>query len=180
MNLKSAARREPIHHRQIDCRGYRREDGLWDIDARLIDTKTYAFPNTERGEIKPGEPVHEMWIRLTVDDDLNVKAIDVAMEATPFGICPDIAPAYEALVGAQIGPSWSRTIRSLFGGTKGCRHLVELLAPVATVAFQTIVPLRERLTQDAGKKPPHLDSCHALATDGPVVNRHYPKFYTGK
>jgi hypothetical protein len=29
-------------------------------------------------------------------------------------------------------------------------------------------------------KPPILDTCHALASDGPVVKRFWPAFYTGK
>jgi hypothetical protein len=33
MPLTPAASRTPIHHRRIDCRGYRREDGLWDTRA---------------------------------------------------------------------------------------------------------------------------------------------------
>ncbi|HLF58593.1 MAG TPA: DUF2889 domain-containing protein [Alphaproteobacteria bacterium] len=183
MTLTTPAPREALHDRHIGCRGFRRADGLWDIEAHLVDTKTYAFPNTERGRIGAGEPVHEMWIRVTVDDDFVVKAVEAAMDATPYRVCPEITPAYAILVGHKIGPGWSGTVRRLLGGTKGCRHLLELLAPVATVAFQTIAPLRERVardTADAEAKPPHLDSCHALASDGAVVKRHYPNFYTGK
>ena len=180
MPLTPAASREALHHRRIDCRGFRRSDGLWDIEAHLTDVKSYAFPNTERGEIAAGEPVHEMWIRVTVDDDMTVKDVAASMDATPYRICPDIVPAHTALIGHKIGPGWSRTVRRLLGGTKGCRHLLELLGPVATVAFQTIVPLKARLAGDPHAKPPHLDTCHAMASDGEVVKRHYPKFYTGR
>jgi len=181
MALTSPSPREALHNRRIECRGYRRADGLWDIEAHLVDTKTYAFPNSERGMIAAGEPVHEMWLRVTVDDALTVTAVEAAMDAAPYRVCPEIAPAYAGLVGHTIGPGWSRTVRRLFGGTKGCRHLLEMLPVVATVAFQTIVPLRERLAgRSPATKPPQLDSCHALASDGEVVKRHYPKFYTGK
>ena len=56
MPLSPPEDREPIHHRRIDCRGYRRKDGLWDIEGHLTDVKSDPFPNTFRGEIKPGEP----------------------------------------------------------------------------------------------------------------------------
>ena len=59
--------REPIHTRAIECRSFRRSDGLWDIEGHLTDVKAYPFSNEFRGEIKPGEPLHDMWIRLTVD-----------------------------------------------------------------------------------------------------------------
>ena len=53
--------------------------------------------------------------------------------------------------------------------------------PVATTAYQTIYPIvaREK-ARTAGDRPPsHLDSCHALARDGAVVRREYPRWYTG-
>lgn len=181
MPLSAPAKREALHDRNIACRGFRREDGLFDIEAHLTDTKTYDFPNTERGTIAAGEPVHDMCIRLTVDGDLIVRGVQAEIDSAPFGICPDITPGFSVLVGRKIGPGWTREVRRLLGGTKGCRHLVELLGTAATVAFQTVVPMRERLGEtDPEAKPPHLDSCHALASDGPVVKRLYPKFYAGR
>jgi hypothetical protein len=186
MPLSPPAAREPIHDRLIHCRGYRRGDGLWDIEARLTDTKSYGFDNAERGRIEAGQPVHDMWMRLTVDDDLVVHDVEARMDAVPYRICPDIEPAFSVLIGRAIGPGWARTVRSLLGGTKGCRHLVELLGVLATVAFQTVAPLRaerhldETRAGDEAQKPAHLDTCHALASDGEVVREHYPRFYTGR
>ena len=70
MPLSRPAPRKHIHTREIRCRGYHRKDGLWDIEAFLVDTKTYGFDNVDRGRIDAGEPIHGMWIRLTVDEDL--------------------------------------------------------------------------------------------------------------
>lgn len=179
MPLTKPAPREALHARRIEARGFRRADGLFDIEAHLTDAKTYAFPNADRGRIEPGEPVHDMWIRLTVDDELVVRGAEAAMDANPYRVCPEITPAYARLVGEKIGPGWTRTVRRLLGGTEGCRHLSEMLAIVATAAFQTVVPLRERLKGDPELKPPHIDTCHALASGGEVVKKHYPKFYTG-
>ena len=67
------------------------------------------------------------------------------------------------------------------GGIRGCTHLVELLWPLATAAYQTIYPVlaRERPARDEDRPPGHLDSCHALARDGEVVRAHHPRWYTG-
>ena len=46
-SLSRPARREHIHTRDIRCRGFRREDGLWDIEVTLEDTKTYSFDNRD-------------------------------------------------------------------------------------------------------------------------------------
>ena len=181
MSLSPAAPREPIHHRQVDCRGYRRADGLWDIEAHLGGVKAYPFANSYRGEIQPGEPIHDMWLRLTVDDELRVIAVEAATDAGPFEICPAITPAFASLAGLTIGPGWRQAIRARLGGVHGCTHLVELLSPLATAAFQTIYPWRARREPEVerDRPPPHLNTCHALARDGEVVRKHYPRWYTG-
>lgn len=180
MPLPAPAEREPLHRRTIDLRGYRRADGLFDIEARLIDTKGYAVDNRWRGRLDPGTPIHDMWLRLTVDDGLSVVAVAAATDAAPFAVCAAVTPAFEQLVGLTIGPGWRREVAKRLGGVHGCTHLVELLAPLATTALQTIAPLKERAASPAQQRPPrHLDSCHALRRDGPVVREHYPMWYTG-
>lgn len=177
MPLSPPAPREHIHSRDITLRGYRREDGMWDIEAHMTDTKTYSFPNRERGSIEAGEPIHDMWVRLTVDDNLTIHGAEASTDYSPFGICGDITPSFEKLAGLTIGPGWTREARQRVGGVHGCTHLFELLGPMATVAYQTRV--RATNERDPSKKPGHLDTCHALATDGPVVKEHFPEFYTG-
>lgn len=48
--------REPVRARAMECRGFRREDGLRDIEGRL----TERFLDGFGGEAKPGEPLHDM------------------------------------------------------------------------------------------------------------------------
>ncbi len=178
MPLSPPAERDEIHQRDIVCRGYRRADGLWDVEARLTDRKTYGFDNHDRGRIEAGEPVHDMAVRLTVDGAMTVRAVEVAIDAGPYGICNAIAPAFQDIVGLTIGPGFLREVRRRHGGTKGCTHVVELFAPLATTAWQTLVRARAE-GAEAGKRPPLLDSCHAQAADGPVAKRRWPDFYTG-
>lgn len=182
MALSRATPREHIHSREIRCRGYRREDGLWDVDAALEDTKTYSFANHDRGGIVSGEPIHRMHIRLTVDDDLVVRAAEAFTEAGPFSICGDIAPIFAALVGLRVGPGWRKAVGERMGGVRGCTHLSELLlGPVTTTVLQTVGPARARRStaRRPGVKPAIIDSCHALAESSPVVAREWPEYYTG-
>ena len=181
MPLSPPVEREHLHTRAYAFRGYRRADGLWDIEGHLTDTKAYSFPNEWRGEIASGEPIHDMSIRLTLDDDFVVRDIEVVTDAAPFRTCSGITPNFAVVKGQRVGPGWHRTIRRLLGGVQGCPHQVEMLGALATVAFQTIYPYRTRRKEAAGdsKRPPHLDSCHALASDGEVVKRFWPQFYTG-
>lgn len=188
MPLSEPAAREEIHSRQIVCRGFRRADGLWEVEGHLTDVKTYSFANEERGAIEPGDPIHEMWLRLTVDDGLTVHAVEAVTDNSPFRLCGAIAPNFQGLVGLRIGPGWTRAVKERLGGVHGCTHLVELLGPVATTAFQTIFPIkaRERAEREkAGQEPPSrsrpplLDTCHAFASDGALVRQLWPDFHTG-
>lgn len=185
MPLSPPVSRENMHTRTISCQGYRRDDGLWDIEGCLRDSKSYPFENAHRGRLAPGDPVHEMWVRLTIDDEFVIQAVDVASDAGPFMECADITPNFQTLVGASVGPGWSRTIRSRVGGIGGCTHINELLGRLGTVAYQTIYPLRMRAakaagkTRDPDKRPRLLNSCYAYRADGQVVREWYPKFYTG-
>ena len=183
MGLTRSVPRDHIHTRDISCRGYRRQDGLWDIEATLQDTKTYSFANHDRDGINSGEPIHRMHIRLTVDDNLVVRAAEAFTEAAPFAICGDVTAVFEKLVGLKVGRGWRRAILQRMSGACGCTHLTDLLlGPLTTTLLQTVSPARSRRqqTSDDGAKPAVVDTCHALASDGPVVKREWPDHYTGE
>src|SRR5687767_5170896 len=205
MPLPAPAPREHLHTRTVTCQGFLRQDGLWDIEGRIVDVKTYAFENDWRGRVDTGTPVHEMWIRLTIDDRMEIKAVAAATDHSPFQICPDILPNFQRLVGLKIGHGFTREVRARLGGPQGCTHIVEMLQQVATVAFQTTVSERARAlrkqqkaaprpapaevaadpgqTADAPKTPRRppivVDTCHAWKSDGPLVQRYMPDFFTG-
>ena len=187
MPLPEAAKREHLHTRAITYQGFERADGLWDIEAHMTDVKTYGFENDWRGTVQAGEPLHEMLLRVTIDDQFVIRDVEAATEHSPFQMCPNITPNYKALIGITMGPGWRRAIRQKVGGREGCTHLTELLFPMATVAFQTIWPRRRHKARqsdsnvsDSNRRPQVLDTCHAWASDSPVVKKNAPKFYTGE
>ena len=184
MPLSVPVPRRLLHNRTVQCWGYQREDGLWDIEGRMVDTKTYAFPNEDRGGvIQPGDPLHDMWIRLTVDDQFRIHNVEARTDGSPFGLCPAITDRYQKLIGARIGPGWSLKLRELFSGINGCTHMTELLGPVATTMLQAVYG--KRYDEDDAKAPEDrsppsvLNTCHALASDSSVVKKRWPRAYTG-
>lgn len=183
MPLSAPAARSVIHTRRVECSGYARDDGLWDIEGHLVDVKSRDIPTVERdsGRIAAGEPLHEMWIRLTVDLELVIHAVEVVTDWGPYRGCGAIAPGFRVLEGVQIKAGFTQKTRELLGGTRGCTHMVELLGPVATTAFQTIYAARERHSPAGadGRKPGLVDSCHMYASDGRIVRARWPAFYTG-
>ena len=188
MPLKTHEPREEIHTREIQCRGFLRHDGLWDIEGHITDVKTYGWENPWRGTIAPGTPIHGMTIRLTVDEHLEVRAVEAVMDHTPYAICPEVAPNFERLVGLRTRTGWRRAVRERLGGTEGCTHLVELLGPLATTAYQTIIPYqRHRVRQGLSegesdpttRRPNQIDTCYAWSAKRDVVRRYLPDHYAG-
>ncbi len=190
MPLGTATDRELVHTRTIVCQGYRRSDGLWDIEGHLVDVKAYSFPTDRSGGVKPaGEPIHDMWLRLTVDLDFLVHGAEAKMDANPFEMCPRIEVNFQRLIGLTIGPGWRKKVHAALGGDKGCTHLVELLGPLATTAYQTLFSERARLRREAeargetvvppdpDKRPALLGTCHTFGVSSPVVKERWPAFY---
>lgn len=184
MPLSPPSARKHIHTRAISIVGFEREDGFFDIEAHLTDTKTYTFGNKWRGDILPGEALHEMWVRVTVDSKFVVQEVEACTDNSPFPMCPDITPNYAALKGATMGRGWRERVKELVGGIAGCTHITELLSPMATVAYQTIFPLNRARAQKSDapaskKRPGVINTCHTWAEDSPIVKVQAPDFYTG-
>jgi hypothetical protein len=186
MPLPAPAPRTHLHTRKVVYTGFHREDGLWDIEAQMEDTKTYPMDNEERGSLAPGTPLHGMSIRLTVDDDLVIQSIASSTDHAPFGDCQQGQAPMQKMVGVTLGRGWRKAIDHALGGTSGCTHLRELLFNMATVAFQTIPHYRITMRRLAGdssgsraslKHPPYfMNQCIAWRFDGGVVAKHYPQF----
>lgn len=181
MSLSPPAPRRHLHTRTIRCEGFERDDGLFDIEASIVDQKTYAVEEPYRGLREAGRHVHDMQVRLTLDREMTVRAIEVATNEAPYAPCFTVAPAFQKLVGAKVGGGWRRAVQEAVGGTKGCTHLKELLMPAATVAFQTLAswPRAGKVATESApdadrEKPYFIDGCKAWAADGPVVERLFP------
>lgn len=174
--LEPAAPREPLHTRSIEIRGYKRADGLYDIEGHLVDTKPFDF-RLAAGLRPAGQPVHDMWLRITLDRELRIVDAAAAMDGMPYvGDCDRIVPAYRKLIGLAIRPGYTQKVKELLAGVRGCTHVTELAGALATAAFQTMAGQR---LQPADQRPYQLDKCHALASAQPAVARYYPKWYTG-
>lgn len=178
MPLSPPKARQPVHTRQIRCQGFRRNDGLWDIEGTLIDTRSEAMETFGRGRIEPGEHLHEMWLRMTVDNHLGVHEIEARTVHAPYPACPNFPDNFAKLVGQRIEPGWTAKVRLLLGGRRGCTHLVELLGPLATTAVQTVYAWRGESTDrmDDNVRPPDdfIDTCHTLAEGSEAVRRLWP------
>ena len=88
MPLPDSIEREEIHKRQITMRASRRLDGPYDIGGRLVDHKPIEFvaPLTRR-VLAPGQPIHDFWGRLVIDDEFLIHDEFSSSDSTPFVVC---------------------------------------------------------------------------------------------
>jgi hypothetical protein len=180
--LTATASRKLAHTRVVTCHGYQRDDGLWDIEGRIVDTKPYRFKNRDRGGwIEADEALHDMSIRLTINLELEVIDVDAVIDGSPYTYCKSVVAVARNLIGLRIAPGWTQKSKIAMGSNRGCTHLTELLGPVATTAIQTIAS--EKYRRNEGKPQASsnafLDSCYTHAADSPVVKQHWPEQYKG-
>ena len=166
--------RKASHQRSIKVSAYARTDGLWDIEGQLTDAWPEPIPKAG-GLLAPGEPMHSMWLRLTVDQTATIVAVQAVTDAGPYGAaCGAIAPNYGQLVGVQVARGYRDAIRRLFGRTAGCTHMNELAGVMGSAVLQAMWNV---LTQDPEQRPFSIDGCHALKSSGPQVAEFFPRWY---
>lgn len=180
MSLPPAApERQLKHRRQIDVQVFARSDGLWEVDATLCDTKTRTVQMAD-GPRAPGQPIHDMLLRLVVNRQLDILAAGSDTRWMPYpGICSEHGDAYQALVGLNLLQNFHRQVRERLGGTRGCTHLTELAQVLPTAVVQGFAGevIDTRGTDEGAKQPFQIDRCHALRSSGEAVRLHYPRWY---
>jgi len=181
--MATERQRRHVHTRSIRVDAYARDDGLWDIEAVLIDTKSRDL-QLASGARAAGDPVHEMRLQVTVDRDLNVCDAAASTSWVPYpGYCNVIEPEYKRLIGLNLARDFHRHVRERLGGARGCTHLTELASVLPTAAIQGFAGEVKRGETGAGadgeRKPFQLDRCHALVTTGAAVARFYPRWFRG-
>ena len=79
------------------------------------------------------------------------------------------------LKGLRIASGWSSEVKRRLAGARSCTHVMELLIPMATTAFQSLTKVRRQRPDvlDANGKPTKVDSCYAYAAEREIV----PLFY---
>ncbi len=187
MPLSAPEPRRHYHRRAISYDGFLRDDGLWEFEARVSDRKPFATFGMHGQARAPEQAYHDMWVRLTTDADLVIVAVETAMDARPFDLCPAIQPNFQRLIGVKLSKGWRRAVLERLGGVNGCNHMMEMLLPLPSMVIQATGNGRrqhEQTREDVlahqkkNMKPP-VNFCHAWQSDSPVVKEMAPDYYTG-
>jgi hypothetical protein len=169
--------RREVHHRVIEMKTFARPNGLFDAEAHLVDRKSFDFNRAGAADIVPAnEPFHDLWIRITVDSALVVRAIEAASDVTPWAVCKEAGDSLQVLVGEALVRGWSAKVKEKLRGAISCTHLAEMLIPLATTALQGIHGLRSVADRNANIGQ-LVDSCYAFDASREVIKRLAPLHY---
>jgi len=181
MPLSPPVPRSLRHKRAIEVDAYKRDDGMWDLDARITDVKAHDIALASG--LRPGGlPVHDLKLRITINRDLVIVDAEAASDAVPYpGFCDTIGPAYKKLIGLSLMRHFRLHLKDRLSGVLGCTHLTELAQALPTAAIQAFADDEFEARDGAGdpgeaQKPFEIDRCHALRSDGPAVARYYPRW----
>ena len=172
------------HTRAIQVDAYARDDGLWDLDARITDVKTRDI-TLASGVRVGGNPVHDLKLRVTINRELLIIDAEASSDSVPYpGYCDTVAPAYERLIGLSLTNHFRLRLKDRLSGVLGCTHLTELSLILPTAAIQAYAndvintgDSTDTDTDAAPERPFQLDRCHALRIDGPAVATYYPRWF---
>jgi hypothetical protein len=121
------------------CRGYRRDDGRWDVEGRLADVKTR---DVKLGgmHIAAGEPYRTLALAVTVDDTHTIldARVELDVETAGSAACERAAAACETLRGRRIDGLFAADTAARFAHAADCPHLAELFSAVIATARETV------------------------------------------
>lgn len=169
--MSDTVSRQPIHTRRIEYASFLREDGLYEVEGKLVDMVEAS-----------GKAIHVMSLLLTFDQDLTIHGVRPSLETGPFPSCNDSPDPLPGLVGMRIAPGWQQRVREKISITESCTHHMELLFTMATVAYMAVSlapaingvdPLNHM--RRMGIRPYFLNGCRAWQADGPVVKEQFPE-----
>ena len=132
-------------------------------------------------DVKPGEPMHHMWLRLTIDLDMHHSRCGSRDRRRAVSALRRHHAEFQEADRREDRPGLaardSRTPRR----HPGLHAPGRLLGPLGTTAFQATGRARE--ARNAGKpltrKPDQIGSCHVYTEDSPAVRERWPQVLQG-
>lgn len=175
------------------------DEDLTLIHTRSYETRVYVDGDRHvivRGAVSDKKPpglfieddpepleIHHMVVELQVEvPSLIISDANVDFVVHPNQTCPRIVEHYRELIGLSISRGFSKKVRELFGGPRGCTHTTALLLSMGPPVVQSMWSLAvlqakasERSTADATRQrrlesaERNINTCHVWSEDGEYV-----------
>jgi len=116
-----------IHTRDIGLATYPHTDSRIIVHGVLKDRRYKKIFDVTGAVVGPGI-IHHMDVKLMIrPDPLTIEDAQATMIHVPLPECRATLDTVEQLKGLEIKSGFSRQIRSIMGGKKGCTHLCQLI-----------------------------------------------------
>jgi hypothetical protein len=165
-----------IHTRDIQLATYPHSDSKVIIHGILKDFRyTNVFDIT--GKIKQPGIIHHMDVKLMVSSNpLMIEDAQAQMLHVPMDECQNTLDTIEQLKGIKIQSGFSKSIRNIMGGNKGCTHLCQLIIVMAQEIVQGWMTKKRKNKSPVPKyldsmdvKKLLIDSCRMWTKNGPKM-----------
>ena len=181
MPLSEPKTRDHLHRRQITIDAFRREDGLTDVEATLVDTKPIDFyVGSEHPNVRAGEAIHGISVRLSVDARSVIHECEVSMDSTPYSYCGEVSARFD-LTGIKMTGGFMKAVGERIGPADNCWHVRQMLQQMATVFVQSTYPaLRveiDKLPPAQRAAPALVNSCAGWQSHRSHIREDFPAAY---
>ncbi len=167
-----------VHSRDIQLSTYPHEGSKVIVHGILKDLRhTKIFDIT--GKILEPGVIHHMDVKFLVSSNpLTIEVAEAKMIHVPMDECHTTLDTIKQLNGIQIKSGFSKKIRDIMGGKKGCTHLCQLINAMSQEIVQGWLTQKNRKQSPAPKdlasfkeKAYLIDSCRMWTKDGPKIKR---------
>lgn len=178
-------KKQKIHERKIDISTYEGDSDTVIVEGILKDDWLFESYRLGGERIPPGT-IHHMIVRIEVKGpQLVIEDIEVEMPTVPHEDCTQTLRCLETIKGTPIASGFTRKLKALAGGHKGCIHLLTLLTAMAPAAVQGAfsAKAREPINQDAGVQntlKKFINTCWVWREDGPLMKKYKDHFKSKK
>jgi hypothetical protein len=165
-----------IHTRDINLATHPLPDSKIIVHGVLKDRRTIKIFDVTGAPVEPGV-IHHMEVMLLIQSDpLMIEDAEADMIQVPMPQCRATLDTVGKLKGLKIRSGFSKNIRAIMAGTKGCTHLCGLV----TAMGQEIVHGQLTWKRKDYSPPPKdfenfdgkqflMDSCRMWAKNGPKM-----------
>lgn len=173
MTLMSAVTGGKVHTRHFEIDTYPAGEEHIVVAGRLSDDRLVATYHAD-GQTSPPRTYHHMVVRLLVKGpSMRIEDLEVGMPTAPREACRETCAMFAPLVGVHIASGFTSRVKKLFGGPRGCAHVLSLLLAMAPAAIQGFWSL---YAQDPARAAAHAPAMESYLVDTCYVWRAGSRF----
>ncbi len=178
MGLLQKTKIKKIHTRNISISTYSSGEDSIIVEGKLKDDRLTDY-YLITGEKKSAGVIHNMIIRMLISPPgLTIKEVEVEMLESPRPECPKTKESLKKITGLKISSGFTKKIKILIGGKKGCAHLTNLIltmAPAAVQGFYTHYARKPAQGENLGAMGKFMafieDTCYVWRKDGDLLKK---------